>query len=106
MVCCQVFGNQTVIKTAASQGRLEPNVLKLSSFTHFCSRSGFWQALLLPLAATALPVALAPESATIMPSNCLSKKRRAVAWTAFAITAGHAEEFHRLVRPETMVPPS
>jgi fumarate hydratase, class II len=28
MVCCQVFGNQTVITTAASQGHLELNVFK------------------------------------------------------------------------------
>src|SRR5260370_12223933 len=28
MVCCQVFGNQTVITTAASQGHLELNTYK------------------------------------------------------------------------------
>jgi fumarate hydratase, class II len=125
MVCCQVFGNQTTITVAASQGHLELNVFK-------------------PVIASALlqSIALLSDAARSFTDNCVVgiranearirelMERSLMLVTALAPTIGydraaeiakaaHAngttlrtealrlgyiapEEFDRLVRPETM----
>jgi fumarate hydratase, class II len=129
MVCCQVFGNQTTITVAASQGHLELNVFK-------------------PVIASALlqSIALLSDAARSFTDNCVVgiranaarirelMERSLMLVTALAPTIGydraaeiakaaHAngttlrtealrlgyiapEEFDRLVRPETMTGPS
>jgi fumarate hydratase, class II len=129
MVCCQVFGNQTTITVAASQGHLELNVFK-------------------PVIANALlqSIALLGDAAKSFADNCVVgiranekrirelMERSLMLVTALAPTIGYdkaaeiakvahsngttlreealrlgyvgAEEFDRLVRPETMTRPS
>jgi fumarate hydratase class II len=129
MVCCQVFGNQTVITTAASQGHLELNVFKpvvahallqsvrlladtASSFTDHCvagiqpnvARIGelVEKSLMLVTAlAPGIGYDNAAEIAKTAHANGTTLREE-------AIRLGYvtAEEFDRLVRPETMVFPS
>jgi fumarate hydratase class II len=128
MVCCQVFGNQTVITTAASQGHLELNVFKpviahallqsiglvadaASSFTDHCvagirpnvARIGELVEKSLMLV-TALAPRIGYNNAAV-----IAKAAHANGTTLRqeAIRLGYvtAEEFDRLVRPETMVSP-
>jgi fumarate hydratase class II len=129
MVCCQVFGNQTTVTAAASQGHLELNVFK-------------------PVIANALlqSIALLGDAAKSFADNCVAgiranekrirelMERSLMLVTALAPTIGYdkaaeiakiahsngttlreealrlryvgAEEFDRLVRPETMTRPS
>ncbi|MBO0751968.1 MAG: class II fumarate hydratase [Bradyrhizobiaceae bacterium] len=128
MVCCQVFGNQTVITTAASQGHLELNVFKpviayallqsirlvaeaASSFTSHCivgirpnvARIGELVEKSLMLV-TALAPAIGYDKAA-----AIAKSAHANGTTLRmeAIRLGYvtADEFDRLVRPETMIFP-
>ena len=129
MVCCQVFGNQTTVTAAASQGHLELNVFK-------------------PVIANALlqSIALLGDAAKSFADNCVAgiranekrirelMERSLMLVTALAPTIGYDkaaeiakmahsngttlreealrlryvgdEEFDRLVRPETMTRPS
>jgi fumarate hydratase class II len=129
MVCCQVFGNQTVITTAASQGHLELNVFKpvvahallqsirlladaASSFTDHCIagiRPNVAKIGELVEKSLMLVTALAPR---IGYDNAAAIAKAAhINGTTLrqeAIRLGHVsgEEFDRLVRPETMVSPS
>jgi fumarate hydratase, class II len=126
MVCCQVFGNQTVITTAASQGHLELNVFKPVIAHALLQSIG-----LLADAATSFAdhcvAGIRPDSARIaelvekslMLVTALTPaigydKAAAIAKAAHAngttlrqeaVRLGHltAEEFDRLMRPETMV---
>jgi fumarate hydratase class II len=129
MVCCQIFGNQTVITTAASQGHLELNVFKpvvahallqsirlmadaASSFTSHCVtgiRPNVARISELVEKSLMLVTALAP-SIGYDKAAAIAKAAHANGTTLRqeAIRLGHvtAEEFDRLVRPETMVFPS
>jgi fumarate hydratase class II len=129
MVCCQIFGNQTVITTAASQGHLELNVFKpvvahallqsirlmadaASSFTSHCVagiRPNVARISELVEKSLMLVTALAP-SIGYDKAAAIAKAAHANGTTLRqeAIHLGHvsAEEFDRLVRPETMVFPS
>jgi fumarate hydratase class II len=129
MVCCQVFGNQTVITMAASQGHLELNAFKpviahallqsigllagaASSFTDHCvtgiqpnvARIGELVEKSLMLV-TALAPAIGYDKAA-----AIAKAAHANGTTLRqeAIRLGYvtAEEFDRLVRPEAMASPS
>jgi fumarate hydratase class II len=129
MVCCQVFGNQTVITTAASQGHLELNVFKpviahallqsirllagaASSFNAHCVagiRPNVARIGELVEKSLMLVTALAPR---IGYENAAAIAKAAYAngttLRQEAIRLGHvtAEDFDRLVRPEMMVSPS
>jgi fumarate hydratase class II len=129
MVCCQVFGNHTVITTAASQGHLELNVFKpvvahallqsirlmadaASSFTGHCVagiRPNAARISELVEKSLMLVTALVP-SIGYDKAAAIAKAAHANGTTLRqeAIRLGHvtAEEFDRLVQPETMVFPS
>jgi fumarate hydratase class II len=129
MVCCQIFGNQTVITTAASQGHLELNVFKpvvahallqsirlmadaASSFTSHCVagiRPNVARISELVEKSLMLVTALAP-SIGYDKAAAIAKAAHANGTTLRqeAIRLGHvsAEQFDHLVRPETMVFPS
>ena len=129
MVCCQIFGNQTVITTAASQGHLELNVFKpvvahallqsirlmadaASSFTSHCVagiRPNVARISELVEKSLMLVTALAP-SIGYDEAAAIAKAAHANGTTLRqeAIRLGHvsAEQFDHLVRPETMVFPS
>jgi fumarate hydratase class II len=126
MVCCQVFGNQTVITTAASQGHLELNVFKpviayallqsirllaeaASSFTTHCivgirpnvARIGELVEKSLMLVTALTPTIGYDKAAAIAKAahaNGTTLRKE-------AIRLGYVTEdaFDRLVRPETMV---
>jgi fumarate hydratase class II len=126
MVCCQVFGNQTVITTAASQGHLELNVFKpviahallqsiglladaALSFSDHCiagiypnlaQNSHFVEQSLMLV--TALTPAIGYDKAAAVAKSAYSN---GTTLREEAIQLGYvtAEEFDRLVRPETMV---
>jgi fumarate hydratase class II len=126
MVCCQIFGNQTVITAAASQGHLELNVFKpviahalvqsiglladaASSFTCHCVtgirpnvariRELVEQSLML---VTALAPTIGYDKAAAIAK---SAHQNGTTLRQEAIRLGHVsdEEFDRLVRPENMV---
>src|SRR6516165_814070 len=129
MVCCQIFGNQTVITTAASQGHLELNVFKpvvahallqsirlmsdaASSFTSHCVagiRPNVARISELVEKSLMLVTALAP-SIGYDKAAAIAKAAHANGTTLRqeAIRLGHvsAEEFDRLVRPDAMTHPS
>jgi fumarate hydratase, class II len=129
MVCCQVFGNQTVITMAASQGHLELNVFKpviahalvqsialladaVTSFSDHCvagilpnmARIGEFVEKSLMLV-TALTPKIGYDNAAV-----IAKTAHANGTTLRmeAIRLGYLteDEFDRLVRPEMMVLPS
>jgi fumarate hydratase class II len=129
MVCCQVFGNQTAMTVAASQGHFELNVFKpilaydmlqsirlladaVRSFTELCVvgiRADEPRIRELMERSLMLVTALAPtigydKAATV------AKAAHANGTTLReeAVRLGYvtAEEFDRLVRPERMVRPS
>jgi fumarate hydratase class II len=126
MVCCQVFGNHTVITTAASQGHLELNVFKpviahallqsirlladaASSFTVHCVagiRPNVARIGELVEKSLMLVTALAPRLG-YGNAAAIAKAAHANGTTLReeAIRLGYVtgEEFDRLVRPETMV---
>ena len=128
MVCCQVFGNQTVITTAASQGHLELNVFKpviayallqsirlladaASSFTTHCIvgiRPNMARIGELVEKSLMLVTALAPTIGYDK-AAAIAKAAHANGTTLRmeAIRLGYVTEdaFDRLVRPETMVFP-
>src|SRR5215813_13488003 len=128
MVCCQVFGNQTTVTVAASQGHLELNVFKpvlaynmlqsirlladaARSFTDNCvvgiraneSRiSELMQRSLMLVTALAPKIGYdnAAKIAKAAHANGTTLKEEAVRMGAVS-----AEEFDRLVRPERMTRP-
>jgi fumarate hydratase, class II len=126
MVCCQVFGNQTVITTAASQGHLELNVFKpviayallqsirllaeaASSFTTHCIvgiRPNVARIGELVEKSLMLVTALAPTIGYDK-AAAIAKAAHANGTTLRmeAIRLGYVTEdaFDRLVRPEMMV---
>jgi fumarate hydratase class II len=129
MVCCQVFGNQTVITTAASQGHLELNVFKpviahalLQSIRLLAdaalSFSGHCIAGIRPnMARIAALVEQSLMLVTALAPVIGYDKAAAIAKAAHtngttlrheAVRLGHItpEEFDRLVRPETMAFPA
>jgi fumarate hydratase class II len=125
MVCCQVFGNQTVITTAASQGHLELNVFKpviahallqsiglladvAVSFTDHCIaaiRPNTARIAALVDQSLMLVTALAPVIGYDK-AAAIAKAAHANGTTLRqeAVGLGHVtpEEFDRLVRPDTM----
>ena len=128
MVCCQVFGNQTAITTAASQGHLELNVYKpvlahcmlqsirlvtdaARSFTDHCVvgiRANEARIRELMERSLMLVTALAPVIGYDK-AAAIAKAAHANGTTLReeAIRLGHltGAEFDRLVRPERMVRP-
>jgi fumarate hydratase, class II len=128
MVCCQVFGNQTVITTAASQGHLELNVFKpviayallqsirlladaSSSFTTHCIvgiRPNVARIGELVEKSLMLVTALAPTIGYDK-AAAIAKAAHANGTTLRmeAIRFGYVtqDEFDRLVRPEAMIFP-
>ena len=128
MVCCQVFGNQTAITTAASQGHLELNVYKpvlahcmlqsirlvtdaARSFTDNCVvgiRANEARIRELMQRSLMLVTALAPTIGYDK-AAAIAKAAHANGTTLReeAIRLGYltAKEFDRLVRPERMVRP-
>jgi len=129
MVCCQVFGNQTVITTAASQGHLELNVYKPviahallqsiglladagSSFTDHCVagiRPDAARIAELVEKSLMLVTALAPRIGYDK-AAAIAKAAHANGTTLRqeAVRLGYvtAEEFDRLVQPDAMTHPS
>ncbi len=129
MVCCQVFGNQAVITAAASQGHLELNVYKpviahallqsialladaAVSFADHCVaglRPNEARIAELVEKSLMLVTALAPRIGYDN-AAAIAKAAHANGTTLRqeAVRLGHvtAEEFDRLVRPETMIHPS
>jgi fumarate hydratase, class II len=128
MVCCQVFGNQTTITTAASQGHFELNVYKpviahvllqsirlladgARSFTDHCVvgiRADERRIHELVERSLMLVTALAPKigydrAAAI--AKAAHKNGTSLRDEALRSGAVTAEEFDRLVRPEKMVRP-
>ena len=128
MVCCQVFGNQTTITVAASQGHFELNVYKpVIALRACCSRSGCWptrrvsftdncvvgiranEARIRELMENSLMLvtALAPKIGYDRAAE-IAKAAHANGTTLReeAIRLGYvsAAEFDRLVRPEKMTP--
>jgi fumarate hydratase class II len=129
MVCCQVFGNQIVISTAASQGHLELNVFKpviahallqsvtiladaASSFTSHCvngirpnvARIGELVEKSLMLVTALAPTIGYDKAAAI--AKCAHKNGTTLREEAIRLGYVTDEEFDRLVRPEKMVSPS
>jgi fumarate hydratase, class II len=126
MVCCQVFGNQTIISTAASQGHLELNVFKpvialallqsiglladaAVSFTDHCVaglRANTARIAQLVEQSLMLVTALAPAIGYDK-AAAIAKAAHANGTTLRqeALQLGHvtAEEFDRLVQPTKMV---
>jgi fumarate hydratase, class II len=129
MVCCQVFGNQTVITTAASQGHLELNTYKpviahallqsiglladaASSFADHCVagiRPDTARIAELVGKSLMLVTALAPRIGYDK-AAAIAKAAHANGTTLRqeAVRLGHvtAEEFDRLVQPNAMAHPS
>ena len=129
MVCCQVFGNQTVITTAASQGHLELNVFKpviahallqsiglladaAVSFSDHCVagiRPNTTRIAALVEQSLMLVTALAPVIGYDK-AAAIAKAAHANGTTLRqeAVRLGHVtpEDFDRLVRPDTMAFPS
>ena len=129
MVCCQVFGNQTVITTAASQGHLELNTYKpviahallqsiglladaASSFADHCVagiRPDTARIAELVERSLMLVTALAPRIGYDK-AAAIAKAAHANGTTLRqeAVRLGHvtAEEFDRLVKPDAMAHPS
>jgi fumarate hydratase, class II len=128
MVCCQVFGNQTTLTTAASQGHFELNVYKpviahvllqsirlladgARSFTDHCVvgiRADERRIHELVERSLMLVTALAPKigydrAAAI--AKAAHKNGTGLREEALRSGAVTAEEFDRLVRPEKMVRP-
>ncbi len=128
MVCCQVFGNETTITVAASQGHFELNVYKpviahamlqsirllayaAISFTDNCVvgiRANEVRIAELLKNSLMLVTALAPKIGYDR-AAAIAKAAHAKGTTLReeAIRLGHvsAEEFDRLVRPEKMIHP-
>ena len=128
MVCCQVFGNETTITVAASQGHFELNVYKpviahamlqsirllaeaAISFTDNCVvgiRANKERIADLLKNSLMLVTALAPKIGYDR-AAAIAKAAHAKGTTLReeAIRLGHvsAEEFDRLVRPERMIHP-
>ena len=128
MVCCQVFGNETTITVAASQGHFELNVYKpvialamlqsirlladaAISFTDYCVvgiRANEARIADLLKNSLMLVTALAPKIGYDR-AAAIAKAAHAKGTTLReeAIRLGHvsAEEFDRLVRPERMIHP-
>jgi fumarate hydratase, class II len=129
MVCCQVFGNQTVITTAASQGHLELNTYKpviayallqsislladaASSFADHCIagiRPDAARIAKLVEKSLMLVTALAPgigydKAATI--AKAAHANGTTLRQEAVRLGYVTAEEFDRLVQPEAMTHPS
>jgi fumarate hydratase, class II len=128
MVCCQVFGNETTITVAASQGHFELNVYKpviahallqsirlladaAISFTDYCVvgiRANEARIAELLKNSLMLVTALAPKIGYDR-AAAIAKAAHAKGTTLReeAIRLGHvsAEEFDRLVRPERMIHP-
>src|SRR4051812_26029179 len=128
MVCCQVFGNETTITVAASQGHFELNVYKpviahamlqsirlladaAISFTDYCVvgiRANEARIAELLKNSLMLVTALAPKIGYDR-AAAIAKAAHAKGTTLReeAICLGHvsAEEFDRLVRPERMIHP-
>ncbi|HYQ19197.1 MAG TPA: lyase family protein, partial [Xanthobacteraceae bacterium] len=128
MVCCQVFGNETTITVAASQGHFELNVYKpviahamlqsirlladaAISFTDNCVvgiRANEARIADLLKNSLMLVTALAPKIGYDR-AAAIAKAAHAKGTTLReeAIRLGHvsAEEFDRLVRPERMIHP-
>ena len=129
MVCCQVFGNHTAITVAASQGHLELNVFKpvianallqsiallgdaARSFTDNCVvgiRANEKRIQELMERSLMLVTALAPKIGYDKAAD-IAKAAHGNGTTlrAEALRLGYitADEFDRLVRPETMTRPS
>ena len=129
MVCCQVFGNQTVVTTAASQGHLELNVYKpviahallqsvglladaASSFADHCItgiRPDTARIADLVEKSLMLVTALAPRIGYDK-AAAIAKAAHANGTTLRqeAVRLGYvtAEEFDSLVRPDAMTHPS
>jgi fumarate hydratase, class II len=129
MVCCQVFGNQTVITTAASQGHLELNVFKPVIAYALLQSIGLLADAAVSFADhcvagirpnTARIVALVEQSlmlVTALTPVIGYDKAAAIAKAAHAngttlrqeaVRLGHLapEDFDRLVQPARMVSPS
>jgi fumarate hydratase class II len=129
MVCCQVFGNQTVITTAASQGHLELNVFKpvlahallqsvtlladaASSFTRHCvtgirpnvARIGELLEKSLMLVTALAPTIGYDKAAAI--AKYAHINGTTLRYEAIRLGYVTDEEFDHLVRPEKMVSPS
>ncbi len=129
MVCCQVFGNQTVITTAASQGHLELNTYKpviahallqsiglladaVSSFADHCIagiRPDTARIAELVEKSLMLVTALAPrigydKAAAI--AKAAHVNGTTLRQEAMRLGDVSAEEFDRLVRPDAMTHPS
>jgi fumarate hydratase, class II len=128
MVCCQVFGNQTTITVAASQGHLELNVYKpviahallqsirlladaAASFSEHCVsgiRANEPRIRKLMKHSLMLVTALAPKIGYDR-AAAIAKAAHANGTTLReeALRRGHvsAAEFDRLVRPERMIRP-
>jgi fumarate hydratase, class II len=129
MVCCQVFGNQTIVTTAASQGHLELNVYKpviahallqsiglladaASSFAEHCIagiRPDMARIAELVEKSLMLVTALAPRIGYDK-AAAIAKAAHANGTTLRqeAVRLGYvtAEEFDGLVRPDAMAHPS
>src|SRR6267143_1285487 len=129
MVCCQVFGNQTVITTAASQGHLELNTYKPVIAHALLQSIGLLADAALSFADHCV-AGIRPDTARIaelvekslMLVTALAPrigydKAAAIAKAAHAngttlrqeaVRLGHvtAEEFDRLVKPDAMAHPS
>jgi fumarate hydratase, class II len=129
MVCCQVFGNQTVITTAASQGHLELNAYKpVIAFALLQSiglladaASSFAEHCVTGLAPDTARIADLVEKSLMLVTALVPKigydKAAAIAKAAHAngttlrleaVRLGYvtAEEFDHVVQPDAMTHPS